>query len=788
MGTSAYMYTYLGAFDKIAEWIFSGISKALTWLFNSIFGPIFEAVLEPVAAQIINLFMVSWSSILYDVFRGLLRLIDIIQTSFMLFAGVTPVTYHDESYSLVELFFTDHAVGTAFRGIILLAVTLCFVFTVVAVLRKMADVEQEQGRSLGMILTDMMKSILGFFILPAACLAAVYLAGAVLTSAYNATTQTSSSGSSKTIATTLFEVSISGAVSDLMINDNAKYQEYQTNFVTQPSANPWEHVTADKSTEDKYCIDSYINLWDLDYVVGYFSAIFLIWNLLAVSFAFVQRIFEIIMLYLVSPFFMAVMPLDGGDKLKKWESMFTAKLAGGMGQIIMVNLYLMLVPIVMNGDINLTGGVVSSENTIYNALIKLIFLLGAAMAVKNGATLFTTMMDFQAGMAEQDTMRGNMASISSAARKVKNYGKQAIRKYGQKRAASAPQRRAKEDGYKFAKAEKNYNNRMRKVEAMEKKGLTDQAKSYKKAAESEWNRSLNRYAKKGMIERSSDAKSGYKVKSNDFQYGMDKKQHKRGILSLPYKIEHLPDKFESGITKTVSAVKFSGNWLKTKGNLIGGADDYTRNVKGIAPDYWNRGKARLSNAGGRFKNSYKRIADSNFYKDAYKKGLDQADVKFSNPAEYDPKFKLVAGPKLQENASNTAKDVPTDQKADLTKSAPAGNSPSGSSGIPPKETSGISSGTPPKETSGVSSSTQAKEITGNSASIASKESLSSSAGAAPNVSSNGSVSTPTAPASAAPAAGRKESSAPQKSVKTGSIASDQSGSNKADIPDRRTEN
>lgn len=718
MGTSAYMYTYLGAFDKIAEWIFSGISKALTWLFQSIFGPIFKAVLEPVAAEIINLFMVSWSRLLYDVFRGLLRLIDIIQTSFMIFAGITPVTYKEKSYSMVELFFTDNAVGTAFRGILILAVTLCFVFTVVAVLRKMADVEQEQGRSLSMILTDMIKSILGFFILPVACLAAVYLAGAVLTSAYNATAQTSSSGSSKTIATTLFEVSVSSAVSDLQSSNLTKYNQYYSDFLTQSSVNPWEHVTADESTADKYCIDYYIDLWDIDYIVGYFSAVFLIWNLLAVSFAFVQRIFEIIMLYLVSPFFTAAMPLDGGEKLKKWESMFTAKLAGGMGQIIMVNLYLMLVPIVMNGDINLTGGAVSSENTVYNALIKLIFLLGAAMAVKNGATLFTTMIDFQAGMAEQDTMRGNMASISSAAHRVKNtvktHGKQAIQKYGQKRAAEAPNRKAKDDGYKFAKAEKNFNNRMRKAEALEKKGLTDQAKSYKKAAENEWNRKLNRYAKKGMIERSSDEKSGYKVKNNDFQYGIDKKQHKRGILSLPYKVEHLPDKIGSGITKTVSAVKFSGNWLKTKGNLLGGASDYAKNVKGIAPDYWDRGKARISNAGSlykkSFKNTFQRTFDSKLYKDAYNRGLDQADVKFNDPAKYEPRLKLVAGPKLQGNASNTLKDVPTDKNGDITKSAPAGTtagvaastSASLSSTVPAKETSGISSSVPAGKTSTIS--------------------------------------------------------------------------------------
>ena len=215
MGTSAYMYTYLGTFDKIAEWIFSGISKALTWLFKSIFGPIFTAVLEPVATEIIEMVMIALSGIFYTVFRGLLRLIDIIQTSFMIFAGVTPVSYRGQSCSLVELFFTDSAIAGSFKGILILAVTLCFLFTILSVIRKMADLELEQSRSLGMILTDTIKSLLGFFILPVGCLAALYLSGAVLTSVYNVTTETGGSGSAKTIATTLFEVSISGAIYEL---------------------------------------------------------------------------------------------------------------------------------------------------------------------------------------------------------------------------------------------------------------------------------------------------------------------------------------------------------------------------------------------------------------------------------------------------------------------------------------------------------------------------------------------------------------------------------------------
>ena len=78
MGTSQYMYTYLGIFDKIAEWVFSGISKAISWLFKTIFGPIFEAVLNPVANAIVDAVKSAMADAFFYIFQKLLYLIDTI--------------------------------------------------------------------------------------------------------------------------------------------------------------------------------------------------------------------------------------------------------------------------------------------------------------------------------------------------------------------------------------------------------------------------------------------------------------------------------------------------------------------------------------------------------------------------------------------------------------------------------------------------------------------------------------------------------------------------------------
>lgn len=141
------------------------------------------------------------------------------------------------------------------------------------------------------------------------------------------------------------------------------------------------------------------NLAKFDYVIGYIVSLFLIIIIGICLVTFVQRIFEVILLYIASPYFVATMPLDDGEKFSQWRDMFLSKCFTGFGSAIGMRLYLMICPMIMGNQIQFTRG--ASSEAEY--LIKLFFLIGGAWAVLKSGGLITSILNFQSGQAEYGT-------------------------------------------------------------------------------------------------------------------------------------------------------------------------------------------------------------------------------------------------------------------------------------------------------------------------------------------------------------------------------------------------
>ena len=107
--------------------------------------------------------------------------------------------------------------------------------------------------------------------------------------------------------------------------------------------------------------------------------------------AFIQRIFLILVLYIVSPFFVAMMPLDGGAKFREWRDMFVAHVISAFGPILVMKLYLLLVPIMMSDKMVYTKSATLTET------VRLLLLIGGAFAVYNSRTLIVSIFSPQAG-------------------------------------------------------------------------------------------------------------------------------------------------------------------------------------------------------------------------------------------------------------------------------------------------------------------------------------------------------------------------------------------------------
>ncbi len=207
-----------------------------------------------------------------------------------------------------------------------------------------------------------------------------------------------------------------------------------------------EFYVGDLSYMDIIEVNKYFDLSKFDYLVGITMGIFLAVIMIVCCITFIRRIFEVLTLYLVSPLFVSTMPLDDGEKFKKWREMFIAKVFGGYGSLMTMRLYLMLCPVIVGNSIQWGSGKTSADATYF---IKLIFLVGGAWSMLKIGPMITSLFNAQAGQPEQaltDTV-GGMAGellLKTAGTAVGAVGS-VIGKAGHKYTGKATQRKKAKD-------------------------------------------------------------------------------------------------------------------------------------------------------------------------------------------------------------------------------------------------------------------------------------------------------------------------------------------------------
>lgn len=118
--------------------------------------------------------------LLYKLLRVLLMLVDFMEKIFDVFAGITKVSYNGQKDYLVNVFFGQNIIAVIFWGMTAISVVLCFVFTVVAVTRKILDMGGGVKQSLGQILNGALRSCVSFLFVSVICIASINLANICL--------------------------------------------------------------------------------------------------------------------------------------------------------------------------------------------------------------------------------------------------------------------------------------------------------------------------------------------------------------------------------------------------------------------------------------------------------------------------------------------------------------------------------------------------------------------------------------------------------------------------------
>ena len=408
---------FLGIFDKIANWIMSGVTKVLTWLVSNIIAPVCTFIWNNALKYVVEEITELISVLLYQVYALILSILYALETAVYSFAGVKNVSFGSQQDNILSLIFSQPAVKKAFWYITAIAVVLLFIFTVITVIKTTLDFGYDGKKNMGTIMTSFITSAITFLILPVFCYGLVQLTSVCMNSLYAATSQSDTSS----ITDNLFILSIRANVSDTAKNGIS--QSDYSSLIKNMSSTPmfWRNYDSVKPFIHKAS--------NVDYVVGTLGAIILVINLIIMSGTFIQRVIEIVMLYIVSPIFVSTIPLDDGERFGRWRRTFIGRLCMGVSMIVALNVVMMLISIIISGSsgytIRFTSDVSVKTNTVQavandsvDIILKLIFMIGCIISVKNIGSMVTDMIDEESGAAERESVRENTRRLVEAPRNM----------------------------------------------------------------------------------------------------------------------------------------------------------------------------------------------------------------------------------------------------------------------------------------------------------------------------------------------------------------------------------
>ena len=468
--------------------------------------------------------------LVYYIAAAVCWVIGILYDLFEVMAGLVKVTYDGDKQYLINIFFGNSTVSKAYWGMAMIGFVLCFAFTIIAVIRKMMDLEGKVQATLGVIIGNCVKSIATIALMSAFMLALLNMTNVLIQQVMYIFNNADDLGKEQTITYTDEEYAAMARVLNTIGNyslnpawtsryninscfndfredlqwlydqgvfdvyyddDTINHTSWQAeleqivytvdltedlplNTYNENLQAALEHTVEVMQTDKKFKpISSYTrstvsgtetvpldrilflsctmraannasfnenpsftdalrgpyytgakSIYDYDSVVSDFNIglatdyilLFIVgWamvkDLLEIIFTCVSRIFNMILLYLVSPPLIAAAPLDGGGKLKQWITAMIVQSFGVFGTIVAMRVMMLLVPIMMSSEL------VLFDNVLLNIFGKIILIVGALEVEKKAISLITGILADSAGWQAinagdmKDTARGFMRDM-----------------------------------------------------------------------------------------------------------------------------------------------------------------------------------------------------------------------------------------------------------------------------------------------------------------------------------------------------------------------------------------
>lgn len=289
-----------------------------------------------------------------------------------------------ENVDLVSSLVQSNTIHRVFLTIMLIGVILLTIFLIIALIR--ANYQSNERKTRGAIIAKAGQSLLIFLLIPFLLLAGMTLVNTIMASI----------NSSMQIYITEGQSSIGGQMlittgNNAFIGSSGEREAIERMF-----------LSGELDYNKLSVVKQYYDISEMNYVVGILGGLVMLVMFVISSITFIQRIFDIILLYIVSPITTSTIPLDEGNRFRVWKDMLISKILGAYGIILVMNLFFLIMP-----QIN---RMTFFDNGFQNGLVYFLFMIGGAFAITKANLVISQLCGSQAGGREFAQMIYNFRS------------------------------------------------------------------------------------------------------------------------------------------------------------------------------------------------------------------------------------------------------------------------------------------------------------------------------------------------------------------------------------------
>ena len=328
---------------------------------------------------------------IYDIFytlqKSICYLLDFIRDIFCKLAGIETVKIDGGEEEILTHFILSPAIRNAFLGVLLVGVILLFVFVIIAIIKSEAA-DPQHKKTKGQILVKSLQSFIIFLLIPFLLIAGIMLANVVVGAIHASMTGSMLDGN--TSSTIGGQILVTSGY-DAYIGPAGSRAEIERMF-----------VTGQLDYNSLSVVKRYYDLSEMNFFVGIAGGLVILVMFVMSAVMFVQRIFDIILLYIVSPASVSTIPLDDGGRFRIWREMLVSKVLSAYGIILSMNIFFLVVPQI--SQITFFG------NAFKDGIVQLLFVIGGAFSITKANMIIAQLTGSNAGMQEMQQMMSNVHS------------------------------------------------------------------------------------------------------------------------------------------------------------------------------------------------------------------------------------------------------------------------------------------------------------------------------------------------------------------------------------------